>query len=486
VNARIRRLGIALCACYVAVFAMLNYVQVFRAEAINEDPANVDRFRRDYARDRGTITAADGTVLAESVPSDDQYEFLRRYPQGDLFAGVTGFYSFEFGADGLEAAYQDELVGDTLEQQLRGFADLFVGGEQVGNLRTTLQPELQAIARDQLGQRDGSVVALDPRTGAVLALWSYPSYDPNALSSHDFEAVRAARAFLAPDNPDSPLRISAYEDRYFPGSTFKVVTASTGVETGRVTPEEPSYPVETSYTPPQTTRPLSNFGGSACGGTLFVILAESCNTAFARMGVETLGPDPSVAGAESWGFNDTPPLDLPRAVESVFPTDFSDNLPALAQASIGQNDVAATPLQMALVAAGVANDGVVMAPYVVDEVRDRDGNVIDEHEPTGWQTPLSPSSSATMREAMVGVVNSGTASSLRIPGLVVGGKTGTAQLGTDPPSSHAWMIAWAAPEGGAPQIAVAVLVEGQPGVSETTGNTAAGPIARAIIEAALA
>lgn len=203
------------------------------------------------------------------------------------------------------------------------------------------------------------------------------------------------------------------------------------------------------------------------------------------MGVENLGPDVSVEGAEQFGFNDTPPLDLPDPVPSVFPTDFTDNLPALAQASIGQNDVQATPLQMALVAAGVANDGVIMAPYVVEELRDRDGEVIETHDDEVWRQPISAGSAATMRQAMVGVVEGGTASSLAIPGLTVGGKTGTAQLGTDPPSSHAWMIAWAGPAGGEPEIAVAVLVEAQPGVSETTGNTAAGPIARAVIERAV-
>lgn len=484
-NARIRRLGVALSVCYLAVFAMLNYIQVYAADDLNERPENTDRFRRDYARNRGTITTADGTVIAESVPSDDEFNFLRRYPEGELFAGVTGFFSFEFGADGLERSYQEELVGDTAEQQLRGFADLFVGEEQVGNLRTTLRADLQRVARDQLGRQNGSVVALDPRTGAVLALWSFPSYDPNALAGHDFEAVRTARAFLAPDDPNSPLRISSYEDRYFPGSTFKVVTGSTGVDTGRVTPEEPVYPDVTSYTPPQTTRPLQNFGGSTCGGALFEILARSCNTSFAQMGVENLGPDVSVEGAEQFGFNDTPPLDLPDPVPSVFPTDFTDNLPALAQASIGQNDVQATPLQMALVAAGVANDGVIMAPYVVEELRDRDGEVIETHDDEVWRQPISAGSAATMRQAMVGVVEGGTASSLAIPGLTVGGKTGTAQLGTDPPSSHAWMIAWAGPAGGEPEIAVAVLVEAQPGVSETTGNTAAGPIARAVIERAV-
>lgn len=484
-NTQIRKLGIGLMACYIAVFAMLNYIQVFNAEALNERPENVDAVRIDYARNRGTITTADGVVIAESVPVDDEFEYLRRYPTNDLFAAVTGFYSFEFGSDGLERSYQEELVGDTAEQQIRGLADLFVGEDQVGDLETTLRNDVQTVAREQLGQQRGSVVALDPRTGAVLALWDYPSYDPNALSGHDFEQVRANREFLQPDNPDSPLIAGAYEDRFFPGSTFKVVTASSALEAGVITPEEPVYPSVTSYTPPQTTRPLSNFGGSTCGGALFEILARSCNTSFAQMGVENLGGERAIAGAEAFGFNQVPPLDLPEPVASNYPTDVVDDPPALAQSSIGQNDVQATPLQMALVAATVANGGETMVPYVVQELRTGDGDVVETTDPETWLRPISDATAATMRDAMRGVVTNGSASSMQISGVDVGAKTGTAQLGTEPPSSHAWMIAWAGPQGGEPVVAVAVLVEAQPGVSETTGNSAAGPIARAVIEAAL-
>jgi peptidoglycan glycosyltransferase len=486
VNLRIRRLGVALVVCYIALFAMLNYIQVFNAEALNERPENIDVIRIDYARNRGTITTADGTVIAESVPVDDEYEYLRTYPTNDLFAAVTGYYSFEFGASGLERTFQEELVGDTAEQQLRGLADLFVGDDQVGDLRTTLRADLQQLAKDQLGPRRGAVVVIDPRTGAVLALWDYPSYDPNLLAGHDFQQVRENRQLLAPDDPDSPLIATSYQDRYFPGSTFKAVVGSSGLKFGVVTPEEPSYPIESSWTPPQTTRPLTN--GHTCGGTLFTILAESCNTSFARMAVETLGADRTIEGAEAFGFNEEPPFDLPDPVASNFPTDFTDDAPALAQSAIGQNDVQASPLQMALVAATIANDGVTMAPYVVDELRDGDGELVETYEPAVWRQPISAEDAATMREAMRGVVTGGTAqSTMDLPGLDVGAKTGTAQLGTDPPTSHAWMIAWAGPEGGEPEVAVAVLVEGIPGQgSEATGNSTAGPIAAAMIQAALA
>lgn len=482
-NARIRRLGIFLSACYVALFAMLNYIQVFQQDRINEDPENTDVVRLNYARNRGTITTADGTVIARSVPTEDEFRFQREYPEGDLYAAITGYYSFAFGSTGLERTYEEELIGDTAQQQLRGLADLFVDEDQVGNLRTTIRADLQAKAREQLSQRRGAVVVLNPQTGAVLALWDYPSFDPNPLASHDFDEAAAAREFLQPQSPESALIASSYQDRFFPGSTFKVVVASSGLKFGVVTRDEPVYPTESSYTPPDTTRPLTN--SHTCGGALFEILAESCNSSFARMAVENLGEDRTREGAESFGFDDEPPIDLPDPVASHFPTpaELEGSDAFLAQSAIGQFSVQASPLQMAMVAAGIANDGVVMEPYVVDELRDGDGDVVSTHDDDVWRQPISAEDAATMRDAMRGVVNDGTATTLQgIGSLDVGAKTGTAQLGTDPPGNHAWMIAWAGQAGEEPEIAVAVLVEGLPGAgTEASGNSEAGPIARCMI-----
>lgn len=487
-NTQIRRLGIGLLVCYVAVFAMLNWVQVIRAGDYNDNALNTAQIRADFNRPRGTISTVDGTLLAQSIDNpdpDSEFERVRVYPEGDLFGHVTGFFSFKFGATGLERSYSDQLAGTTVTQQLRGWRDLFVSEPSVGNVVISLRTDLQRVARDQLGEREGSVVALDPRTGELLAFWSYPSYDPNLLSTLDLEAADFAWGVLNL-GPGQPLRAHMYQDRYFPGSTFKVVTASTGVETGEVTPERPSYPVERTYTPPLTTVPISNFGGRACGGRLFEVLAVSCNTAFARMGVETLGADALTSGAEAFGFNDTPPIDLPAPAPSVFPTDFTRNTPKLAQAAIGQNDVQATPLQMALVAAAVGNGGRIMRPHLMTEVLDADRQVVERYEVAEWRRPLSEASAAVMREAMVDVVTDGTAGVLDLPGVEVGAKTGTAQLGTDPPRSHTWIIAFAGPPGAPAEIALAVVVLNQPGASEFTGGSVAGPIARAVLEAYLA
>ncbi len=481
-NKRIRRLGIFLLACYVALFAMLNYIQVYEADSLNDNEFNARGTLETLRQPRGTIETVDGVVVARSVPSNDRFEFQREYPEGDLFGHITGFFPVNGRATGVEREYNDELAGQTFEQELRSFADLFIDRERTGNVTLTLRDDVQRVARDQLGQRRGSVVVVDVDTGGIVALWSYPSYNPNPLSSHDVEEARAAFNFLDPTSGTSPLRASSFQNTFFPGSTFKVVTGSIGVQSGRVTPEEPVYPSVSSYTPPQTTRPLSNFAGEVCGGTLFTILAQSCNTSFAQMGTETLGPDVMVDGVASFGFNQVPPIDLPGAVESRFPVDFADNLPALAQASIGQGDNSATPIQMALVAAAVANDGVMMAPHVMKEIRDGEGAVVDDEPVDVWKQPISAESAATMRQAMYGVVQGGTLTGVaEIPGFDVGGKTGTAQTGND--TNNTWVIEFVGPPGQKPELAIAVIVENQ-GADETGGGVA-GPIARAVLQQAL-
>lgn len=507
-NSQIAKLGAGLVACYLALFATVNYLQVFRADSLAdaqfpcfevrpsqrdaatplEPCANTRNLFDDFDRDRGELLSADGLVLARSdpTPAGSRFELQRIYPPetAELFAHTTGFFNFSFGAEGAERSFADDLSPESTDTLGGG---LFVDEESARDVTLTLDSRVQQVAREQLGERRGSVVAIDPRDGSILALWSFPSYDPNALSTLDQSAAAAARAALEPDTLTSPLIPAAYRRSFFPGSTFKVVTASAGVEQGVVSDTDPNYPVASSFDIDFTDNELSNFGGSSCGGPLPAILAASCNSAFAEMGAVTIGESGMVAGAESFGFNQRPPFDLPAAATSTFPTIFPDdqgNGP-LARASIGQGDVSATPLQMALVAAAVANDGVLMAPHVLDRVTDEEGRVVREAEPEVWQTPLSPSSAQTIQGDMVGVVQNGSGTAARIPGFVVGGKTGTAQLGTDPPSSHAWFISFAGPPDGPAEVAVAVIVEAQPGVSEVTGGRVAAPIARAVMETVL-
>lgn len=479
----IRRLGGFLMLLFVALFVQLNHIQVIRADQLNTKVGNDRPVEQSFARPRGTIATADGVLLARSVPSDDRFQYQREYPEGDLYASVTGYLNYLRGATGLERAYNEELSGRTARQQVRSIGDLFVDADRTGNLTLNVRSDVQAAAREALGDQKGSVVVLNPQTGAVLGLWSNPTFDPNVLASHDFDETEAAYALLEQAD-GKPLLPKSYQEIYPPGSTFKVVTGATGVEDGSVTPTEPVYPTIRALDVPGTTRDLPNFGGSLCGGALFEILAKSCNTSFAQMGLD-LGGEKMTAGAQAFGFNARPSFDLPT-VESRFPTDFEQDEPKLAQSSIGQNDVAATPLQMALVAAGIANDGVIMAPRVVDVIRDGEGAVVDDIQPTQWKRAVSPQTADVMRQAMREVVADGSARRLQIDGVDVGAKTGTAQFGPAAPlRSHAWVIAWAGPPGQKPTVAVAVIVEGQDGASEQTGGRVAAPIAREVILQAL-
>jgi peptidoglycan glycosyltransferase len=484
VSKQIQRLGLALMAMFVALFAQLNYVQVVRANKLNDDPRNTRNATRDFARARGFVQSADGAVLARSVPVDAVFKRQRQYPEGDLFAHVTGYFSFTFGQEGVERTYNDELAGRDLDVRFNRIQDLpkvLTDDDQAtGNLTLTISKRLQQVARDALGPRRGSVVALDPKTGSILAMWSFPSYDPNPLAAHSQEAVQETWKQLQATE-GQPLLPRSYRRRYAPGSTFKVVTAAAALDRK---PElaTKSYPVLRQLDLPATNRNLPNFGGGACGGVLPQLLKVSCNTGFAQMGLD-LGADNLTAEANAFGFTERAPLDLPAVAASFFPEvgAFSRNQPALAQSAIGQQDVAATPLQMALVAAGIGNGGVAMKPHVLHEVRDNDGRRIGGYDAGEWRRMTSVETATAVRDMMIGVVNGGTATRAAIPGTQVAAKTGTAQTtGND---AHAWIIAFAPADD--PKVAVAVIVESQPGVSEATGGRVAAPIARAVMQAAL-
>ncbi len=476
---QIRRLGLALLVLSSALFLQLNYLQVVRADKLANAPGNTRNAVRDFSRARGTIESADGAVLARSVPADGEFERLREYPEGDLFAHVTGYLSFTFGSEGVERSYNDDLAGRSAP--LTRLRDVLSDRERTGNVVLTVSKGLQQVARDALGDQRGAVVALDPATGAILAMWSFPSFDPNPLAAHNQRGVQEAWTGLQAD-ASKPLLPRAYRERYAPGSTFKVVTAAAALERA---PElaTKEYPTLRALDLPQTTRDLPNFGGGACGGMLPALLARSCNTGFAQMGLD-LGAQALAAEARDFGFGSRPPLDLPVPATSVFPgaSTFDRDLPSLAQSAIGQRDVAATPLQMALVAAGVANGGVIMKPHVMAEVRDDDGAVVRRYSPEGWRQAMSAPAAAALRDQMVGVVNRGTAGRAAVPGVQVAAKTGTAQTVGD--NAHAWLVAFAPAE--APRIAVAVVVESQPGLGdEQTGGRVAAPIAQAVMKAAL-
>jgi peptidoglycan glycosyltransferase len=480
VNRQIRRLGITLGLLFTALFVNLNYIQVVQADKLAHDPRNGRIAFRDFNRARGQILSADGAVLARSVPSSDQFKLLRQYPENQLFAHLTGFFSFTYGSEGVERQYNDDLAAHRA-RNVTNLRQILTAGEHPANVTLTVSKQLQQVARDRLGTRKGAVVALDPRSGAVLALWSYPSYDPNPLAAHDQQAVRASYDSFTKD-ANEPLLPRAYRRSYFPGSTFKVVTSSAVLDKA---PElaTRSYPQLRQLALPQTTSPLSNFGGEQCGGVLPDLLRVSCNTGFAQIGLD-LGADKLVGEAQGFGFSARPPLDLPAAAASSFPATsaFAHDKPALAKSAIGQQDVQATPLEMALVASAIANGGMIMKPHVLGEIRDDQGNVVRTAEPQPWMRATSPETAAQVRDFMVGVVQGGTATGAAIPGVQVAAKTGTAQTTGD--NAHAWLVAFA--PAAAPTVAVAVIVESQPGLGDNvTGGRVAAPIAKAVLQAAL-
>jgi len=482
VNTQIRRLGVVLLVLFSALFVQLNWLQVIHANALNNNPANSRAVVRDFVQPRGVIQTSDGAVLAQSVPANDAFKRQRQYPLGALFGHVTGYFSFTYGSEGVERQYNDELTGHVSRSSFNP-RDLLLKRDKTANLTLTLSRNLQQVATDALGARKGSVVALDPRSGAVLAFADYPTYDPNVLASHDQDAVRQAwNGFNA--NADKPLLPRTYRERYFPGSSFKVVTTATALATGTASPTQPVYPTLVELPLPNAGgQTLRNFGGETCGGNLAQALQISCNTAFAQLGLD-LGAQKLSAGAEAFGFNKVPPLDLPFGAASAFPpaSAFDRDKPALAKSAIGQQDVAATPLQMALVAAGIANNGVIMTPHVLSEVRDTDGTVVDKYDPKPWLSAVPADVARTTRDMMVGVVTGGTGTRAQIPGVSVAGKTGTAQTGLN--TSHTWFIAFAPAE--APRVAIAVMLENQPSSDEATGGALAAPIAQAVMRAALA
>ncbi len=481
-NTQIRRLGIVLTVLFSALFVQLNYLQIIRADSLNNHPANSRAVVRDFIQPRGVIQTSDGTVIARSVPSNNDFKLQRQYPLGPLFAHVTGYFSFTYGSEGVEREYNDALTG-RLSRTSFDPRDLLVEREKTGNVTLTLSRSLQELATAQLGERKGAVVALDPRSGAILAFADYPTYDPNTLAAHNQEAVRDAWTRLNTD-ADKPLLPRTYRERYPPGSSFKVVTAATALATGTASPSQPVYPTMRELLLPQAGgQTLQNFGGGTCGGALPEALRVSCNTAFAQLGLD-LGAQKLVAGAEDFGFNEAPPIDLPFPAASYFPpaSAFERDRPGLAKSAIGQQDVAATPLQMALVAAGIANNGVIMAPHVMSEIRDSEGEVVQRYDPKRWTTAVPPDVARATRDMMVGVVERGSGTRAQIPGVSVAGKTGTAQTGLN--KSHVWFIAFAPAD--APRVAVAVMLEDQPSSNEFTGGALAAPIAQAVMRAALA
>jgi peptidoglycan glycosyltransferase len=488
-NLRIRRTGLVVIALFVVLFAQALNVQVFSARRLYDNPANAYRqIVAEYRVARGPILASDGkTALAFSRPTGEAFNYLRRYPQGELFANITGFYSLVYGTTDLEHTYNADLGAHSQELFATNLWDQLQGKPRHGAaVVTTIDADIQRAATKALAGRPGAVVALDPRTGDVLAMVSAPSYDPNELSSHDPKQIRAAWTRYN-NAPSKPMVSKANQELYPPGSTFKLITASAALENGYG--PDSTWPNPPVLDLPQSTATLQNFGGEHCLGgvdtlTLAQALTVSCNVVFGGIGLK-LGASALVDQAEAYGFNQDIPFDVPFVTGHIPEASyFAEREPAVALSAIGQDEVSANPLQMGLVAAAIANGGVEMQPRLVTQVVGPEQQVIRAPAPAQWGQPISVKTASQLTDMMVSVVESGTGTAAQIAGVTVAGKTGTAQHGTGE-APHAWFVGFAPAED--PQVAVAVVVlDGGDLGSEATGGAVAAPIARSVMEAALA
>ena len=498
-NAPLRRVGIVVMVLFGLLFVNLNWVQGYKADDYRTSDFNGRVQIEEYERPRGVIFLAGGVPVAQSTETQDALKYLRTYPGKDLYAHVVGYKPVSGAETGVEKLNNDFLAGTSDRLVVDRLRDMFTGSTTPGgNVQLTVSKAAQEKAVEQLkanrvNARHGAVVMIDPKTGALLAMASMPAFDPNPLTSHDLGA--ADKAFGELDrNPDKPLLNRAMQDRYPPGSTFKVIAAAAALQ-------ELGFNVNTvqqggaTYTAPDTTTSIRNSPGVNCPNQLSLkeALRISCNTFFSRLCAEGFGAnkgaDKIKAMAQAFGFETTPtfaddPDNAYRVASSqtgsIKDPDGTDDRPALAQSCIGQANVAMTPLQNALVAAAVANGGTQMRPFVVQQLQGPDLVPIETARPRELRRPISPQIAASLQEMMVAVVENGTGRSAQIPGFTVGGKTGTAQAG-ESAKDHGWFIGFVK-RGNEPLVAICVFLES----ADRGGSGEAARISGEVMKAYLA
>lgn len=480
-NRAVRRIGLVLGVLILALLVNINIQQVLLANETRNRAGNQRTVLQEYNRERGPILVGVDPA-ARSIPTDDQYRYLRVYANGPMYAPATGFYSALYGATGIERTENDVLAGTGDQFFVDRVQQLLTGRQAKGGaVSLTLNAAAQQAAWDGLQGKVGSVTALDPSTGAILAMASSPSFNPNLISSHDLAASQKAYEQYSTD-PNKPMLNRSLVSTPPPGSTFKLVTTAAALESGKFNPNS-EIPGPAQYQLPGSSKKLGNWNKSACGAndktTLTEALEISCNSAFAWLGNQ-LGSDALLKQAEKFGFNHSFTVPM-RAATSTFPNDLDPAQTAMS--AIGQYNVTATTLQMAMVGAGIGNGGKVMNPYLVNEILSSDLRTISTAKPSQFSQAMSAANANTEMQMMVSVVENGTGTNAQISGVSVGGKTGTAETGGDRPAV-AWFVA-VAPAAN-PRVAVAVSIENSgEGGAEVSGNRLAAPIARSVIEAVL-
>ncbi|MGW3102313.1 peptidoglycan D,D-transpeptidase FtsI family protein [Streptomyces sp. NPDC001100] len=483
-NKTIRRASVFALLLVLALLVRATWVQFYDGQALADDKDNRRNAIATYADPLGNIIVA-GNAITGSTRTGDSSDlaYKRTYTDGKLYAAVTGYASQSYAPTQLEGIYANLLDGT--DSGLKTVMDTVTGERAApGNVVTTIDPDVQKAAYEALGDKKGAAVAIDPTTGKILAVVSTPSYDPSALT--DANTAGTAWKQLNAD-PDKPLTNRALRQPLPPGSTFKLVVAAAALEDGLYSSVDEKTTSPSPYTLPGTVTPLKNESSSApcTNASIRVALQYSCNTVFAKMAVD-LGQDKVKAMAEKFGFNDDK-LDIPvRAYPSVYPSNMNKSSTALT--GIGQYDVTATPLQMAMVSAAIVNDGKLVSPHMVSETTDSGGDVVHNYDDsTTTKEIVSSHTAQQLQSAMQTVITDGTGTNARISGVTVGGKTGTAQHGeNNDQSPYAWFTSYGKSDSTGKEVAVAVVVEQSDAArSEISGNGLAAPVAKAMMKAAL-
>ncbi|GAA2457001.1 penicillin-binding transpeptidase domain-containing protein [Streptomyces mauvecolor] len=479
----IRRAAAFCLVLLVALLVNAARIQVFGADALDSHPANRRMMIARYHQPRGAIVV-DGESVTGSRDSGQQLRYERTYTYGPLYASVTGYASQTYGTTLIENAEDPVLSGTSPLLPVFPLWHGLTGGRQSGGRAvTTIRASMQRAAYDGLAGRKGAVAAIEPSTGRILALVSSPSYDPGVLSGTGRSVANAWRRLTS--DPSQPMLNRAIRQTYPPGSAFKIVTAAAALDAGLITDVEAPTDTPDPYVLPNSLTTLPNEPSGCGGASLAYAVTVSCNTVMARVGLK-VGLAHMVDAVQRFGFND-PLLRIPsRVAKSNFDTRMSPD--QLALSSIGQFDTTATPLQMAMVSAAVANGGELKYPYLVDHTTTSAGTTVSTTRPRTYQQAMYPATAQQLQQMMIDVVRSGTGTVAAIPGATVGGKTGTAQNGVgNVGSPYAWFISWAQADGAdRPAVAVAVVVEDASAKrGDISGGGDAAPIARAVMEAAL-
>lgn len=483
-NKPLRRIAIF---CGLLVLALLvrdNWIQYVQADGLKNNKNNRRVLIARYSQPRGNIIVDGRPITGSKETNGTDFKYKRTYKNGPMWAPVTGYASQAFGATQIESIEDGILTGDDDRLFFNRTVDMFTGKNQKGgDVITTLNAKAQEAAYKGLGKNKGAVAALDPRTGKILALASTPSYDPSKFGGSGKSDEEAWTALQPKNDKDDPMLNRALRQTYPPGSTFKVVTAAAALENGKYTDIDGPTNSPVPWRLPLSTQNLPNEGNIPCeNATLRQALRYSCNTVFGKLG-DDLGKDKMLEEAKKFGFNEE--IFMPvRSAASFYPEKM--DRPGNALSSIGQFDTRATPLQMAMVASAVANDGKLMKPYMIDSLRAPNLNTVDQTSPEQMSQPLSSENAGKLQDMMETVVKEGTGTNAQIPGATVGGKTGTAQHGVaNSENPYAWFISYAKTDQGSP-VAVAVVVEGSDTLrSDIAGGKLAAPIAKSVMKAVL-